>query len=214
MEKFDYILFDLDGTLTDSGEGIINAVKHSLSTFGIEEERENLKRFIGPPLRDSFKNFYGFDNNKSTEGIVNFREYYIEKGIYENRLYDGIEDVLKALKNAGKHLIIATSKPEAHAEIVADYFKITDYFDLICGADIEETRADKAGVIKYALEKAEIKDLSKAVMIGDREFDILGAKENNIKGIGVLYGYGDVIELTQARAYKIFKTPEEILELI
>lgn len=212
---FQYILFDLDGTLTDSGEGIIKAIQYSLKYFGIEvKDLDDLRKFVGPPLRDSYKKFYSFDDEKAEIGIEKFREYYIDKGIYENKVYDGIEDTLKTLKENGKTLIIATSKPEVHAKIVLEHFNLTKYFDFIGGADLEETRVKKGDVIKYALEQAKITDLSKAIMIGDREYDIIGARDNNIKSIGVLYGYGDVVEFTQARASYVVKTPKDLLEIL
>lgn len=216
MEKdFKYLLFDLDGTLTDSGEGITKAVKYALEYFGIQvEDLNELKKFVGPPLNDSYKRFYGFDDEQAELGIKKFREYYVEKGIYENKVYDGIEKMLKTLKDNGKTLIIATSKPEAHAKIVLDYFDLAKYFDFICGADFEETRVKKGDVIKYAIETAKIKDLDKTIMIGDREHDVIGARENGLKCIGVLYGYGNPVELTQARAFKVVKTPEELLEIL
>lgn len=212
---FQYILFDLDGTLTDSGDGIIKAIQYSLKYFGIEvKDLDDLRKFVGPPLRDSYKKFYSFDDEKAEIGIEKFREYYIDKGIYENKVYDGIEDTLKTLKENGKTLIIATSKPEVHAKIVLEHFNLTKYFDFIGGADLEETRVKKGDVIKYALEQAKITDLSKAIMIGDREYDIIGARDNNIKSIGVLYGYGDVVEFTQARASYVVKTPKDLLEIL
>lgn len=212
---FQYILFDLDGTLTDSGDGIIKAIQYSLKHFGIEvKDLDDLRKFVGPPLRDSYKKFYSFDDEKAEIGIEKFREYYINKGIYENKVYDGIEDTLKTLKENGKTLIIATSKPEVHAKIVLEHFNLTKYFDFIGGADLEETRVKKGDVIKYALEEAKITDLSKAIMIGDREYDIIGARDNNIKSIGVLYGYGDVVEFTQARASYVVKTPKDLLEIL
>ncbi|MBP8314826.1 HAD family hydrolase, partial [Clostridium neonatale] len=208
MNNFKYILFDLDGTITDSGEGITKAVQYALKHFGINVEDINeLKKFVGPPLRDSYMKFYNFDEEKATEGIKVFREYYEEKGMFENSLYDGIVDVLKALKKSGKELIVATSKPEVHAKKILEHFNVDKYFTIIAGADFEETRVKKGDVIKYALDNFrntlndnEVLNLSQVIMIGDREHDIIGAKENNIKAIGVLYGYGDVVELTQARA--------------
>lgn len=212
---FQYILFDLDGTLTDSGEGITKAVQYALKYFEIEvSDLSELRKFVGPPLRDSYKNFYNFDDEKAEIGITKFREYYTDRGIYENRVYDGVKETLKTLKDSGKTLIIATSKPEMHAEIVLKHFNLAKYFDFICGADFEETRVKKGDVIKYAIENADIKDLSNAIMIGDREHDIIGAKENNLKSIGVLYGYGDVVELTQARADFVVKNPEDIIDIV
>ena len=214
-KNFKYLLFDLDGTLTDSGEGITKAVKYALEYFDIQvEDLNELRKFIGPPLRDSYKKFYDFDDEKAEVGIKKFREYYVDKGIYENKVYDGVEETLKTLKDMGKTLIVATSKPEAHAEIVLNHFDLAKYFDFICGADLEETRVKKSDVIRYALESADIKDSSDAVMIGDREHDILGAKENNLKSIGVLYGFGDVVELTQARADFVVEKIQDIIDIV
>ena len=222
MNNFKYILFDLDGTITDSGEGITKAVQYALKHFGINVEDINeLKKFVGPPLRDSYMKFYNFDEEKATEGIKVFREYYEEKGMFENSLYDGIVDVLKALKKSGKELIVATSKPEVHAKKILEHFNVDKYFTIIAGADFEETRVKKGDVIKYALDNFrntlndnEVLNLSQVIMIGDREHDIIGAKENNIKAIGVLYGYGDVVELSQARASYIVSKPEDFLEIL
>jgi len=211
--NFEYILFDLDGTITDSGEGITKSVQYALKHFGITEDNLSaLNKFIGPPLKESFKKFYNFDDEKAEMGLIKYREYYAEKGIYENSLYEGIVEVFEALKKKDKKIILATSKPEVYAKEILKYFKVDNYFTFTAGADFEETRVNKGDVIKYALNEAKISDLSKVVMVGDREHDIIGAKENNIKSIGVLYGYGDVIELTQARADYIVKSTEELLK--
>lgn len=213
--KFEYILFDLDGTITDSGEGITKSVQYALKDFGIEVENiKELNKFIGPPLKDSFKRFYNFDDEKAELGLRKYREYYADKGIYENSLYDGIVEVLDKLKKSNKKIILATSKPEVYAKEILKYFKIDEYFTFVGGADFEETRVSKGDVIKYALKEAQVSDLSKTIMIGDREHDIIGAKENDIKSIGVLYGYGDVIELTQARADHIIKNVDELIDII
>ncbi|AQR95037.1 HAD family hydrolase [Clostridium saccharoperbutylacetonicum] len=213
--KFEYILFDLDGTITDSGEGITKSVQYALKAFGIEVENiKELNKFIGPPLKDSFKRFYNFEDEKAELGLRKYREYYADKGIYENSLYDGIVEVLDKLKENNKKIILATSKPEVYAKEILKYFKIDEYFTFVGGADFEETRVSKGDVIKYALKEAQVSDLSKTIMIGDREHDIIGAKENNIKSIGVLYGYGDVIELTQARADHIIKNVDELIDII
>lgn len=213
--NFEYILFDLDGTITDSGEGITKSVQYALKSFDINVDKlEDLNKFIGPPLKDSFKKFYNFDDEKAEIGLKKYREYYAEKGIFENSLYDGVVDLLEDLKKNNKTIILATSKPEVYAKQILQYFKVDKYFTFAAGSDFEETRVKKGEVIKYALKEAKISDLSKVIMIGDREHDIIGAKENNIKSIGVLYGYGDVVELTQARAEYIAKTPKEILNIV
>lgn len=213
--NFEYILFDLDGTITDSGEGITKSVQYALRFFGIlEDNLKELNKFIGPPLKDSFKRYYKFDDKKAELGLLKYREYYADKGIYENSLYDGIIELLEILKKNNKKIVLATSKPEFYAKEILKYFKINEYFTFVAGADFEETRVNKDDVIKYAIENANISDLSKVIMVGDREYDIIGAKENNIKSIGVLYGYGDVIELTQARADYIVKNTNELLNIL
>jgi haloacid dehalogenase superfamily, subfamily IA, variant 1 with third motif having Dx(3-4)D or Dx(3-4)E len=213
--NFEYILFDLDGTLTDSGEGITKSVQYALKSFGIlVDDLKELNKFIGPPLKDSFKEYYNFDEDKAQLGLVKYREYFADKGIYENKLYDGIPELLEVLKKNNKKIVLATSKPEVYARQILQYFKIDKYFDFAAGADFEETRVNKGDVIKYALQEANITDLSKVIMVGDREHDIIGAKENNIKSVGVLYGFGDVIELTQARAEYIVKDTEELLNIL
>jgi phosphoglycolate phosphatase len=213
--NFEYILFDLDGTITDSGEGITKSVQYALKSFGIlVEDLKELNKFIGPPLKDSFKKYYNFDDEKAQLGLIRYREYFADKGIYENKLYHGITELLDVLKKNNKKIILATSKPEVYAKQILQYFKVDNYFDFVAGADFEETRVNKGAVIKYALQEANITDLSKVIMVGDREHDIIGAKENNIKSVGVLYGYGDVIELTQARAEYIVKDIKELLNII
>ena len=215
MNNFEYILFDLDGTITDSGEGITKSVQYALKSFGIlVDDLKELNKFIGPPLKDSFKKYYNFDDEKAQLGLIKYREYFADKGIYENKLYDGIIEILGVLKKNNKKIILATSKPEVYAKQILQYFEVYNYFDFVAGADFEETRVNKGDVIKYALKEANIADLSKAIMIGDREHDVIGAKENNIKVIGVLYGYGDVIELTQARADYIAKDTNQLLDII
>lgn len=217
--NFKYILFDLDGTLTDSGLGIINSVKYALKHFNIEAESdEELRKFVGPPLRESYMKLYNFTESQADEGLKVFREYFEKQGMFENAVYEHIEAVLKELKRSGKVLIIATSKPEVYSIKILKHFNLDKYFNIIAGSDFEETRVKKADIIKYALGqlKEADKDFSKndCVMIGDREHDIIGAKENGIKSIGVLYGYGDVIELTQARADYIAKEPKDLLNLL
>lgn len=214
--NFEYILLDLDGTITDSGEGITKSVQYALNSFGISVDNpKELHKFIGPPLKDSFKIYYNFDDEKAELGLVRYREYYAEKGIYENKLYDGIIDLLDILRENNKKIILATSKPEVYAKKILEYFKIDKYFYFVAGADFDEVRLkNKSAVINHALKEAKVSDLSKTIMIGDREHDIIGAKENNIKSIGVLYGYGDVIELTQARADYIVKNTKELLDII
>lgn len=211
---YDYFLFDLDGTLTDPGLGITNSVAYALGKYGITvEDRRELYPFIGPPLRQSFSEFYGFDEEKTKEAVAFYREYFSEKGLFENEVYEGIPEVLSQLKQAGKKLLVATSKPEEFTNRILEHFGLAEYFDFVAGATMDETRNEKADIIAYALKQIADADKSKIVMIGDRKFDILGARENGIDSIGVLYGYGPRAELEEAQATYIVEKPEELLRL-
>lgn len=208
--SYQAVLFDLDGTVTDSAPGITNSAAYALEKFGIHvEDKDTLRPFIGPPLLDSFARFYGFTAEQSRQAVVYYREYYRDRGIYENAVYDGMEELLQSLRAAGK-ILLATSKPEQFAIQILEHFHIAEYFDVIAGATMDETRTDKADVIAYALEKAGIADPSAAVMVGDREYDVLGAKAFGMDCIGVLYGFGSRAELEQAGARYLAETVEEI----
>lgn len=212
MKQYHTILFDLDGTLTDPGIGITNSVWHALKKYNISvEERKELYCFIGPPLIDSFVKYYGFSEDQAREAVAYYREYFADKGKFENEVYDGVETMLKQLKEAGKKLIVATSKPEVFAKQILDYFGLTQYFDFVAGATLDETRVKKAEVIAYALESCGITELSDAVMVGDREHDVIGAKTVGLDCIGVLFGYGSREELEQAGADYIAETVEDIV---
>lgn len=213
--SYEYVLFDLDGTLTDPGEGITNSVAYALKKFGIEvKDTATLYKFIGPPLQESFEKYYGLSEADAKLAIQYYREYYKPKGIYENHLYDGIEEMLFSLKERGKKLLVATSKPEAFAVEILKYFHIYEYFDFVGGASMDEKRVKKAEIIEYVRNCCKIPDVSAAVMIGDREHDIFGAKENQMDSIGVLYGYGDRPELENAGASYLAEGVKDILELL
>lgn len=212
---YKYILFDLDGTLTDPGLGITNSVMYALKKFNIEvADRSSLYKFIGPPLLDSFEKFYGMAKEESQKALEYYREYFKPHGLYENEVYEGIEELLKELKENGKTLIVATSKPEEFAKEILRHFQLDKYFEFIAGATMDEKRVKKADVIAYALESCGVADVDAAIMIGDREHDVLGAKQVGLASIGVLYGYGDLEELENAGATYIAKTPEDILKII
>lgn len=209
------ILFDLDGTLTDSGPGITNSVAYALKKWNIEEKDTSvLRKFVGPPLDASFAKYYGFSPEECIQAIGYYREYYAEKGIYENRVYDGIGELLQWLRDTGRRVIVATSKPELFAVRVLEYFHLDSCFDVIAGATLDGSRVKKGDVIRYALERADVRDLSGAVMVGDRENDIQGAKENGLDSIGVLYGYGSREELMEAGAMQIAETVEDLRRCI
>lgn len=213
---YNIVLFDLDGTLTDSGEGIINSVIYSLKKRGItEDDREKLKCFVGPPLEESYRRYYGFNDIESKKAVEYYREYYQEKGIFENNLYNGIENLLLNLKNNGKKLILTTSKPEYYAEKIVRYFKIEKYLDGVIGSNMDGTLTDKKELIEKVLEtKCSRSNKSEIVMVGDRKYDIIGAKKNEIKSIGVLYGYGTREELISAGADHIADNIENLNKII
>ena len=209
------VLFDLDGTLTDPGLGITNSVMYALNKFNIKvEDRTSLYKFIGPPLKESYEKYYHLSDEEITRAVAYYREYFSEKGIYENELYNGITEVLKQIKSSGRQVILATSKPEEFAVEILKYFKIDQYFDFVAAATMDGTRNNKADIIAYALELGKITDLQSAVMIGDREYDINGAKVARLDSIGVLYGYGSREELESAGATYIAERVEDIMGLI
>ena len=212
---YDIVLFDLDGTLTDSALGITNSVRYALDKIGIPVNDESeLLRFVGPPLVESFEEFYGFSKERALEVTHIYREYYSVSGLFENKVYDGIVECLENLKKAGRRVIVATSKPEPFARRIIERFSLSQYFEYVAGANMDETRTGKDEVITYALEACNITDKSGAVMVGDRAHDINGAKKTGIASIGVLYGYGSLDELKKAGADHIAATPQEVCDII
>ncbi len=215
MKQYEVIFFDLDGTITESAPGITNSVRHALRKFGImEEDQEVLNKFVGPPLSETFTERYGFTEEQCMQGVVWFREYYEVKGIFENNVYDGIEEMLKRLHDAGKRIVMATSKPEPMAVKIVEHFGLAEYFERVAGSTMDETRTAKAEVIAYALEECGITDKSQVLMVGDRRHDIAGAKKNGLDSMGVLYGYGDRQELEDAGADYIAETPQAVADQI
>ena len=212
---YKYVLFDLDGTLTNPEIGITSSVMYALEKFGIEvKDRKALHPFIGPPLTYSFQTFYGLSKEDSELAVKYYRERFSVKGLYENEVYDGVEKMLQELKADGKILIIATSKPEEFTLKILKHFDLYKYFDFIAGATMDGSRGEKADVIRYALEISGIENKSEAIMVGDRNYDILGAKENGLDSIGVLFGFGDYEELMKAGADYIAANVEDILKYI
>ncbi len=203
------MLFDLDGTLTDPFEGITKSIVYSLERMGVPAPpREELREFIGPPLFESYSRRFGFSDERAIEAVSLYREYYSEKGIYECTVYDGLIPALDRLAQSGCELAVATSKPQHFAEKVLEHFGLRGYFSFVAGASLDKTRVEKADVVAYAL-----KNLSppvRAVMVGDRKHDVLGAAQNGLKSVGVLYGYGDRDELLSAGANAIAETPLDI----
>lgn len=210
MEKA--FLFDLDGTLTDSGEGIINCAAAALQHFGLPiPTKEELRVFVGPPLHETFLRF-GVKPEQIDEAIQVYRKRYIPIGMFENVPYPGIEKVLQSLRQAGHKLYVATSKPEGTAVEILEHFHLAHYFDRICGASNDLSRSTKEAVIAYLLEENGRGD--NMVMIGDTKFDVLGAREHGIPTVGVAWGYGKVEDMVEAGAEKIVYTMEELQDYL
>ena len=212
--KMDAIYFDLDGTLTDPKPGITRSIQYALQrldhdTIPTEDE---LTWCIGPPLRASFVRLLGGDH-AADRAVALYRERFSDIGLYENGVYDGIDEVLTALRASGHRLFVATSKAHVFAERIIDHFGLRRHFERVFGAELDGTRADKSHLLEYALKEASV-DPFKTLMIGDRSHDMVGAKNNGMKGIGVLYGYGSRDELLQAGAHRICATPGAILGCI
>ncbi|PGU04077.1 MULTISPECIES: HAD family hydrolase [Bacillus cereus group] len=204
-------LFDLDGTLTDPKEGIINSVLYALEKMGIEEGNiSELDAFIGPPIQQSFANRYNMSEIEVEKAVYYFREYLKQSGLLENKVYDGIPNLLQELKDGGNHLFVATSKPTIFAKQVLDHFQLTGYFEDIVGSNLDGTRIKKEEIIAHILQTNEGLKKEEMVMIGDRKHDIIGANHNGIASIGVLYGYGSETELTEVKATHIVKDIEEL----
>lgn len=215
MSKYKYIFFDLDGTLTDSAEGITNSVAYALEKFGIQATDKNeLNRFIGPPLIESFMSFCGFDEENAKKAIGHYRERFSDIGIFENLVYEGVPELLQSLKNKGYVLVMATSKPEGYATRIAEHFDLAKYFTYIAGATFDGKIGTKTEVIEYAIKAMNISNRKEIVMIGDRHHDGEGAQNTGLDFIGVLYGYGSREELVKAGAKLIAETPAQIEELL
>lgn len=215
MAGYDVILFDLDGTLTDPGEGITRSVAYALERFGIQvTDRTTLYPFIGPPLIHSFQQYYGFSAEQASQAVDYYREYFAVTGILENNVYPGIETMLYTLTQAGKTLVLATSKPEPFARRIMEHFQLTEYFTYIAGSRMDETRTGKDEVIAYALQSIGVTDTAATVMVGDREYDMEGARQNGLDAMGVLYGYGSREELKCAGATHIVASVEELQSLL
>lgn len=206
------ILFDLDGTLTDSGEGIINCAILALKHFGLPiPSREALRVFVGPPLHESFIK-HGVPANKAEEAVSIYRSRYIPIGKFENTPYPGIRELLEVLKKAGHTLYVATSKPEQMSIDILEHFDLAQYFDKICGASMDTSRTNKEAVIAYLLKQCSTNE--KIIMVGDTKFDVIGAKAHNIPCIGVSWGYGEVSEMLEAGACAIAESVPELLDML
>ncbi|EEL88052.1 Phosphoglycolate phosphatase [Bacillus cereus AH1272] len=211
LSVYKTFLFDLDGTLTDPKEGIINSVLYALEKIGIEEVNiSELDSFIGPPIQQSFVDRYNMNEIEVERAVFYFREYLKQSGLLENKVYDGITTLLQELKDAGNRLFVATSKPTVFAKQVIEHFQLTTFFEEIVGSNLDGTRIKKEEIIAHILQTNEELKKEEMVMIGDRKHDVIGANRNGIASIGVLYGYGSEIELSDAGAVHIVKDVEEL----
>lgn len=205
------ILFDLDGTLTESGEGIINCVRYALEKMGKPEKNiEKLKSFIGPPLVNQFMAYSKMTEEEAEKATKHYRERFSTIGIFENKLYPNVENMLKSLKEKGFILSIASSKPEKFVKQILSYFKIDNYFDEIVGATLDGKISEKADVISEALKRLDIDNKENVLMVGDKEHDVFGARLNGLLCVAVSYGYGSLEELENAKPLKIVNSVEEL----
>ena len=197
MKKYDYILFDLDGTISDSELGITSCVQYALQHLGIEvEDRSTLRCFIGPPLLDTFMREFDLNRQQAEEAVAKYRERYAVIGMFENEIYPGIDSLLEELKLQGKVLATASSKPEKYVKLILEHFGLDGYFDEIAGAELAvDGRNSKEDVLRYVISRLGVEDLDSAVLVGDTKFDVEGAKELGIDCIGVTYGFGTAAEL-------------------
>ena len=214
----EYLLFDLDGTLTDPKLGITTCVQYALQSFGIEEPNlDKLEPFIGPPLTDSFMQFYGMDEKQAEAAVDKYRERFQDIGLFENEIYPGIREMLRTLKKKGMHLAVASSKPTVFVERILEHFKIRKYFEVVVGSELDGRRVNKDEVVQEALSQlfsgASV-ERDKVYMIGDRKFDVEGSKAQGVESIGVSYGYGSIEELKDAKADYIVRTVGELENLL
>lgn len=213
---YQYVLFDLDGTLTDPQEGITNCVQYALDSFGIHHQpKEKLLKFIGPPLAESFMVYYNMDKEAARRAVQKYRERFTDIGIFENRLYEGTEKMLYDLKTAGRTLAVASSKPEVFVERILEHFHIKHYFDIVKGSFLDGRREIKSQVIEAVFEELPKGfEKSRLVMVGDRLHDVNGAKAVGVDCIGVSFGYGGRKELEDAGADAIVDSMEELKNYI
>ncbi len=212
-----YLLFDLDGTLTDPAEGITKCVQYALSYFGQEEHRpEELYCYIGPPLPESFEVYGGLSPEDAALAVEKYRERFRAKGMFENEVYPGIEKLLRTLRDGGKVLAVATSKPEVFAKEILEHFGLSEYFREVVGSELDGSRMDKAEVIREALARLSLteKDKPLVAMVGDRRHDIIGAQKNGIASVGVTFGYAEEGELEKAGADRIVDSVSALEKLL
>ena len=214
MKEYKTIAFDLDGTLTDPESGLCSAFAYALSKMGISYgDKRSLRHFIGPPLKAELMAVYGFNDSEGDECVRLFREYFAVYGWWDNKLYPGIIELLKRLKEKGKTILLATSKPEIFAKKILRLFDIDKYFDFVSAATLDHSRVEKNDILRYALDAVNA-EKSTSVMIGDRKYDAIGAREVGIDSIGVLYGHGSEPEINEAGFTYIVKEVSGIIKIV
>ena len=211
-----YLLFDLDGTLTESGEGIIRSVQYALEKMGKPEtDVQKLRSFIGPPLIPQFMSFSGMTREEAGQAVQFYRERYSTTGVFENRPYPGIPEMLQTLTDRGYVLSVASSKPEHYVRQILEHFGLTPFFHEIVGANMDEKRTEKADVIEEALKRLGLSDQrDRAIMVGDKEHDVLGAQKAGIPCVAVTYGYGSEKELGQVSPWRLVSSVAELGEYL
>ncbi len=215
MKKYKLIIFDLDGTLTDSAEGIINSVQYALTKSGIvEENRYKLRAFIGPPLADSFQKFYALSSSQAWQAVQYYREYFAINGMFENKVYAGIPSLLKRLQRHGRLMAVATSKPGVYAEQILDHFNLLRFFNLVAGSNLDGSMTDKAQLIAIVLDNFKYLPSDEIIMVGDRKHDVEGAQANGIDVAAVAYGYASREELLYSQPSCIVETVSELERLL
>jgi phosphoglycolate phosphatase len=215
MKKYDIIAFDLDGTLTNPERGLIASFVYALGKMGVDYgEKNELKKFIGPPIYEEWQRCFGFTPEESSKALLIFREFYSVYGWWDNEIYPGVKEMLEKLKNAGKKIILATSKPEIFAKKILELFDISKYFDFIGGAATDKTRDKKSEVLEYSIKSVGVSDKSKVILVGDRVYDSEGAIACGIDSLGVLYGHGSEEEVRSAGFTYIVNNVEDIANLL
>lgn len=215
MVRYDTILFDLDGTLTDPKRGITKSIQYALNSFGMDvPDPASLEKCIGPPLQDSFSELFGLSPADTDRAIKKYREYFSEIGLFENEVYPGIADLLDALTREGRTLLVATSKPTLYSRKILEHFSLRRYFSFIAGSTMSGSRLRKADIIRYGLGKRPPAQGSLVAMVGDRKHDVIGAKEAGVDSIGVLYGYGSIAELRGSAPDHIVANVRELKNLL
>ncbi len=213
--RYELVLFDLDGTLTDPKVGITSAVQYALAKHGIHEpDRDRLTPFIGPPLHESFMEFYGFPEAQAWQAVEDYREYFADRGIFENEVYPGIPELLAGLSRLGRPGVVATSKPAVYAERILVHFGLRPWLNAVAGSELDGTRVAKAEVVNFALQQFPAVTRTAVVMVGDRRHDIEGARANGIASIGVTYGYGAAEEIDAAQPTHRVSSVAELAELL